>query len=63
MPEDDPPVRITHITLRPRIVVAAGSNLDRVRRIVEKGHEECYIANTITAEITIEPLIEFVDEG
>ena len=58
MPEDDLPVRITAVTLRPRIVVAAGSNLDRVRRIVDKGHEECYIANSVTTEITIEPTIE-----
>lgn len=61
MPEDDLPVRITRITLRPRIVVAAGSNLDRVRRIVDKGHEECYIANSVTTEITIQPTIELGD--
>lgn len=58
MPEDDLPVRITRITLRPRIVVAAGSNVDRVRRIVSKGHEECYVANSVTTEIAIEPTIE-----
>jgi len=58
MPEHDLPVRITEITLRPRIVVAAGSNVDRVRRIVDKAHEECYIANTLTARMTIEPVIE-----
>lgn len=57
MPEHDHPVRITEITLRPRIVVAAGSNLERVRRIVDKAHEECYIANTLTARMTIEPVI------
>src|SRR5215218_4168279 len=28
MPEDDPPTRITQITLRPRIVVGPGANLD-----------------------------------
>jgi organic hydroperoxide reductase OsmC/OhrA len=58
MPEDDLPVRIARITLRPRIVVAAGTNVDRVRRIVDKGHGECYIANSVTSEIAIEPTIE-----
>ena len=61
MPEDRRPVWITAITLRPRIVVAAGTNLDRVRRIVEKGHEECYIANSVRTEITIEPVIEVAE--
>ena len=58
MPEHDRPVRITAITLRPRIVVAAGSDLERVRRLVAKAHDECYVANTLTAAITIEPVIE-----
>ncbi len=58
MPEEEKPMRITRITLRPRISVAAGSDLDRVRRMVESAHESCYIANTLTAEILIEPVIE-----
>ena len=58
MPEDRRPVWITAITLRPRIVVAPGTDLGRVQRIVEKGHEECYVANSVRTEITIEPVIE-----
>jgi organic hydroperoxide reductase OsmC/OhrA len=54
MPEDDLPVRITQITLRPRITVAAGANVDRVYRLVDKAHQECYVANTINAETRIE---------
>jgi organic hydroperoxide reductase OsmC/OhrA len=57
MPEDDRPVRITAITLRPQIAVAAGTDVERVRRIVEKAHHECYIANSLTSEITIEPAV------
>lgn len=58
MPETPRPVRITRITLRPRIVVAPGADLDRVRRLISKAHDECYIANTLNAEVVIEPLIE-----
>lgn len=58
MPEDDRPVRITRITLRPRIVVAAGNDVERVLRMVEKAHHECYIANSLTSEIVIEPTVE-----
>ena len=58
MPEDDRPVRITRITLRPRMVVAAGSDVERVLRIVEKAHHECYIANSVTSQIVIEPVVD-----
>jgi organic hydroperoxide reductase OsmC/OhrA len=57
MPEDDRPARITRITLRPQIVVAAGSDVERVLRIVEKAHRECYVANSLTSEIVIEPAV------
>ena len=48
----------TAITLRPRIVVAEGNAVERVLRIVDKAHETCYIANSLTSEITIEPHVE-----
>jgi organic hydroperoxide reductase OsmC/OhrA len=58
MPEDDPPMRITRITLRPRISVAPGGDLDRVQRLVERAHHGCFIANTLNADVVIEPVIE-----
>jgi organic hydroperoxide reductase OsmC/OhrA len=58
MPEDVKPMRITQITLRPRIVVAPGTDLDRVTRLVGKAHDACFIANTVNAEIAVEPTIE-----
>ena len=58
MPEDDPPMRITSITLRPRIVVAPGTDVDRVRKLVSKAHDACFIANSVTSEMVIEPVIE-----
>jgi organic hydroperoxide reductase OsmC/OhrA len=58
MPADSEPMRITAITLRPRIVVAEGTPGNRVLRIVAKAHEECYIANSLTSEVTIEPRVE-----
>lgn len=58
MPEAPRHVRITQITLRPKIIVGHGADLDRVRRIIDKAHHECYIANTLNAEIVIDPSIE-----
>ncbi|MEP6696532.1 MAG: OsmC family protein [Pseudonocardiales bacterium] len=58
MPEDEAPVRITRIVLRPQIVVAAGTDIDRVRSLVAEAHESCYVANTLNAEMVLEPVIE-----
>ena len=63
MPEDQTPMRITQITLRPRIVVAPGMNLDRVKRLVDRAHDGCYIANTVNAEIAVKPTIEHRSEA
>jgi organic hydroperoxide reductase OsmC/OhrA len=60
MPDDDKPVRITGITLRPRVVVATGDP-DRVRELMERAHHDCFIANSVTAVITIEPEILHAD--
>jgi len=44
MPEDDLPVRVTRIVLRPRIVVRDGPSTERVEQLVHLAHEHCYIA-------------------
>lgn len=59
MPSDVRPLRLIRIVLRPHIVVA-GSTVDRVERVVRKAHEQCYIANSLSAEVLIEPVIEVV---
>ena len=57
MREDVQPMRITRIVMRPRIVVAEGSPVERVERLVHKAHDQCYIANTLNAEMVLEPEI------
>ena len=61
MPEDDPPVRITRITLRPQIVVWEDVNEARVRHLVEVAHRECFIANSLQTEVVVEPEISILD--
>ena len=58
MPESYEPVRITQITLRPRIAVAGEASEERVRKLVATAHEQCYIANSLKSEMKIEPTIE-----
>lgn len=60
MPEADKPVRLAEIVLRPRIVLAAGPSEQRVRHLVEVAHRECFIANSLSTPVRVEPEIRFV---
>jgi organic hydroperoxide reductase OsmC/OhrA len=55
MPEGEQPMRITRITLRPRITVRGDATEDRIRHLVDVAHRECYIANSLTTELVVEP--------
>jgi organic hydroperoxide reductase OsmC/OhrA len=58
MSEDDRPMRITRVTLRPVITVRGDADDGRLRHLCEVAHRECYIANTVTTEIVIEPVFD-----
>ncbi len=45
---------VTEIRLHPRIVLATGSRADRLRRLVEVAHRECFVAASLRARMTIE---------
>jgi organic hydroperoxide reductase OsmC/OhrA len=59
MPESEKPIRLAEIVLRPHIVLAAGPPEDRVRHLVEVAHRECYIANSLSTPVRVEPTVEF----
>ena len=53
---DDGKVRITRITLRPKIVFGdAPPTREMLGDLHHEAHEACFIANSITSEIVIEP--------
>lgn len=52
---DGEPPRITEVRLRPRITVTAPATDARVRHLCQVAHRECYVANSLTARIAIEP--------
>jgi organic hydroperoxide reductase OsmC/OhrA len=58
MPAEPAPPHLTRIVLRPRIVVRGDVSLDRVRRMVDAAHRECYVANSLRTDVTVEPAIE-----
>jgi organic hydroperoxide reductase OsmC/OhrA len=57
MPEDNPPMRITRITLRPRINIRGDVDEARIRHLVDVAHRECFIANSLKTEVVIEPKV------
>jgi peroxiredoxin-like protein len=59
MAESERPMRVTSIVLRPRVVVRGGS-VKRVERLLHKAHQECYIANSLTSEVVLEPTIRLI---
>jgi organic hydroperoxide reductase OsmC/OhrA len=48
--------------LRPRITVASGTDHERIVHLCEVAHRECFIANSLRTEITVEPTIEYAPQ-
>ena len=58
MPEDAEPLRITEITLRPRITVVGDASDERIHKLVRTAHENCFIASSLNSAMSIEPSVE-----
>ena len=56
-------MRITCIVLRPRITVVAGTDPVLVNDLVHQAHDECYIANSLTTAVRVEPTIVEADSA
>jgi organic hydroperoxide reductase OsmC/OhrA len=57
MPDDVAPQRFTRITLRPRVTVAGELDEAKMHELLRRAHDECYIANSLTTEVVLEPVI------
>ena len=61
-------MRMSRVVLRPKITLegvaddaAAAGGVVQARALVERAHRACFIANSVTARIEIEPSFEFVE--
>ena len=50
---------ITHITLRPKLVVKHSRDTERALRIFEKAEKHCLITNSIKTETKLEPQVNY----
>jgi organic hydroperoxide reductase OsmC/OhrA len=55
----DGTMRMSRVTLRPYIVLQDGADAARARELVDKAHAQCFIGNSVTTAVSIEPRIEF----
>jgi len=48
---------VAHVTLRPRVQFASGTTVDEatLAEIHHLAHEQCFIANSVKTEVTVEP--------
>jgi organic hydroperoxide reductase OsmC/OhrA len=51
-------MRMSHVTLRPHIMLEPGADEARARELVEKAHQDCFVANSTSATVVIEPRVE-----
>jgi organic hydroperoxide reductase OsmC/OhrA len=54
--------RIESVTLRPRVVIADESKVDRALRLLDKAEKACLISRSVNAEIRLEPTVEVLQQ-
>ena len=57
----DGKVRMSRVILQPRITLEAGASEMRARELVAKAHEGCFIANSVSTPVEIEPTFAFAE--
>ena len=54
--------RMATVTLRPHITLEPGVDAGQARALVEKAHQRCFIGNSVSAKVEIEPVIQFAEQ-
>lgn len=50
-------IRMTRVTLRPRIILFNDADVQSVRSLLDKAHRDCFIGNSVTAIVDVQPVI------
>jgi organic hydroperoxide reductase OsmC/OhrA len=54
----DGKIRMARVTLRPRIRLGEGADAAKAAELIEQAHERCFIANSVSTRVEIEPRFE-----
>jgi organic hydroperoxide reductase OsmC/OhrA len=49
--------RFTRVTVRPSIVVADAEGVAKVKKVLERAHQTCLVANSIRSSVIVEPTV------
>ena len=55
--------RMARVTLRPHVTLEPGADIDQARALVEKAHQRCFIGNSVSAKVDVEPVIQCAEQG
>lgn len=55
-------MRMSKVTLRPHIMLEPGSDQARALELAEKAHERCFIGNSVSTPVQVEPTVELADQ-
>jgi organic hydroperoxide reductase OsmC/OhrA len=58
----DGKLRMASVRLRPRIALGPEADADTARALVEKAHRQCFIGNSVSATVYVEPVITCAGE-
>lgn len=53
--------RITSLTLRPDVVIAAAGDINKARALHGDAHAACFLANSVNFTVTVSPVIRHAD--
>jgi organic hydroperoxide reductase OsmC/OhrA len=56
-------LRMSRVTLRPRITLAASADETRARDLIAKAHAGCFIANSVVTTVEIAPAFDSVESA
>ena len=59
----DGKLRMAVVKLRPQITLDPEADVAKARLLVEKAHRQCFIGNSVSAKVEIEPDITFASEA
>jgi organic hydroperoxide reductase OsmC/OhrA len=59
----DGKLRMAVVKLRPQITLDPEADIVRARLLVEKAHRQCFIGNSVSAKVEVEPDITFATEA
>jgi organic hydroperoxide reductase OsmC/OhrA len=54
-------MRFTEVSLRPQVVIAAGSDPAQATRLHEQAHEHCFIANSVNFPVSCDARVSVAD--